>query len=141
MTQEQAQPGQIETWAIVEIFGHQKIVGFCRTVAMGSACMLRVDVPELPEEQQEYGAYKWNEKTQMNETVRKTRTLAAVPSFTRFLGISSIFSLTPCSEEFARAAQKRMRIAPPTMVEMPQQRALPAPDDGDDEEEGYGDEG
>lgn len=131
MNQEQAQPGQIETWAIVEIFGHHKLVGFCRTVAMGSACMLRVDVPELPEEQEEYGAYEWNEKAQRNETVRKTRTIAAVPSFTRFLGIGSIFSLTPCSEEFARAAQKRMRIAPPTIVEIPTQLALPSPENDD----------
>lgn len=127
---DESQANQIETWAVVEIFGHQKIAGFVRTAVLGSACMLRVDVPELPEEEREESGWSYEKGEQITRRVK----LAAVPGFTRYLGISSIFSLTPCTEEFARAAQKRMRIEPPRIVEIPARPALPAPDENDGDE-------
>lgn len=107
--------GEIETWAVVEIFGHKKLAGFARSVPMGGAMMLRVDVPEQPAESHS----------------------PAVPAFTQFLGIASIFSLTPCSEEAARAMLKSWRVSPPTIL------SLPPPvhhSDSDDDQETFDDE-
>ena len=121
---EESQGNQIETWAVVEIFGHQKMAGFVRTAVLGSACMLRVDVPDMPEEEVEDRSFDFTAGEYVTTKVK----VAAVKGFTRYLGISSIFSLTPCTEEFARAAQRRMRIEPPRIVEMPQRPLLPPPD-------------
>ena len=47
-------------------------------------------------------------------------------AFTKFLGNGSICSMTPCSEEIARAALARIYPAP-INVSMPELRALPPP--------------
>lgn len=137
---EDSQANQIDTWAIVEIMGRQQLAGYVRTATLGSACMLRVDVPELAEEIESQQTMDY-EKGRYD--IRPVK-LEGVPAFTRYLGISAIFSLTPCTEEFARAAQKRMRARPPAVVDMP--RALPAPahatgfDDDDDDDDDDRDE-
>ena len=46
MENDQLQPG-LDTWAIVELFGHQKVAGRLTTQTLGSACLLRLDVPEF----------------------------------------------------------------------------------------------
>lgn len=38
-----------EGWAVVEMMGHRKEIGFVTTQAFGQAVLFRVDVPELPE--------------------------------------------------------------------------------------------
>ena len=50
------------------------------------------------------------------------------PAFTKFYGNGAIYSMTPCSEEAARAALKHIRPAP-VSVWMPELRALPSPED------------
>ena len=89
--------------------------------------MLRVDVPEQPEYEEKYPTHE--QRPDGYILVDRVRKIPAIPAFTKYIGISSIFSLTPCSEEFARAAQKRMRIAPPEVVDIPRQAALPPPND------------
>lgn len=96
------QQGSIETWAIVEIFGHQKLAGFVRSVGFGNAAMLRVDVPAL-EEKREKGK-RWT----VDGEVDAEKVYAAVPAYTKFLGIGSIFSITPCTEETAKAMAERI---------------------------------
>lgn len=107
-----ADTDQIEGFAIVELMGHQTIAGHVQTAVLGSAVMLRVDVPPRGEQ----------------------------PGFTRFYGMTAIYSLTLVSEEVALAALDELRPRPVT-VYMP--RLLPpgaAPrqrswfdDQGDDE--------
>lgn len=40
---------RIETWAIIELFGHQQEFGYVTTMYFGSSCFLLVEVPGLPE--------------------------------------------------------------------------------------------
>lgn len=90
---------RIATWAIVELFGHQKLAGKVSEYQIGGAAMLRVDVPEAE----------------------------GRPAFTRFVGPSSVFSLTPVSEQVARLAVGRIQAAPITIYAPElQPRALPA---------------
>lgn len=64
-------------WAIVEVFGHEKYAGHVSTEQVGGVSMLRLDVPEV-----------------QNMEV-------TLPAFCKFLNPSSVFSITPVSEEYA----------------------------------------
>lgn len=50
-----ADTDQIEGFAIVELMGHQTIAGHVQTAVLGSAVMLRVDVPPRGESQAALG--------------------------------------------------------------------------------------
>jgi hypothetical protein len=130
MNQQKEQVGELETWAIIEVMGHQRYAGFVRQVPMGGAVMIRVDVPALPEKQDKYTYYDYDRG---GAAVEKTRTLPAVPTFTKFLGVAAIFAITPCTEEVARAAVERMRAVPAAELSMPPRRALPDSRAYDDE--------
>jgi hypothetical protein len=65
----------IDCWALVELFGRQRIVGRVSTQQVGIAVLLRVDVPDL---------------TKDGKIVQA--------GFTRFYGPGAIYSLTPVDE-------------------------------------------
>jgi hypothetical protein len=111
---------QLETWAIVEVMGHQVYAGFVRQVSVGGAAMIRVDVPELPPREEKYESYD-----DAGKLVYKKRIIPGVPAFTKLLGVSSIFAITPCSKEAAEAAIERFRARPMNVVDVPGQRSLP----------------
>jgi hypothetical protein len=69
----------LKAWALVEIFGHTRIVGFLSQQAFGSGVLFRVDVPDL---------------TSSGKVIRE--------GFTRYFGLSAIYSITPISEEMVR---------------------------------------
>lgn len=69
----------VEGWALIELFGRQRIVGRCSTQTVGVAALIRVDVPDL---------------TKDGKLVRK--------GFTRFYGPGAIYSITPVNEEAVR---------------------------------------
>lgn len=66
---------QFEAWAIVEVMGHRQFAGFVTEQALGGASFVRVDVPESD----------------------------GLPAFTKLLGAGSIYAITPCTEETAKA--------------------------------------
>jgi len=70
---------KLKSWALVEIFGHQRIVGYVTEQAFGSGVLFRVDVPDL---------------TNNGRVVRA--------GFTRYFGLAAIYSITPCDEEQVR---------------------------------------
>ena len=75
---------KFETWAIIELFGHNQIAGKCTEQNIAGSNMLRVDVPETD----------------------------AHPAFTRFLGNGSIYAINPVTEEIARHWAKSLNVAP-----------------------------
>jgi hypothetical protein len=75
---------KFETWAIVELFGHNQIAGKCSEQNIAGANMLRVDVPETSEQ----------------------------PAFTRFLGSGSIYAINPVTEEIARHWAGTLQVSP-----------------------------
>jgi len=78
------QTEKIDFWAIVELFGHSKIAGRCTEQNIAGTNMLRVDVPETPNN----------------------------PPFTRFLGSSAIYAINPVDETTARAIAERLQVQP-----------------------------
>lgn len=71
--------GELKSWALVELFGHQRIVGFLSQQTFGTGVLFRVDVPDL---------------TKDKKTIRK--------GFTRYFGLSAIYSITPVDEATVR---------------------------------------
>ncbi len=132
-----------EMWAVVDLFGHQRIAGKLTTQTLGAACLLRIDVPECTRTRQKY-----NSAQHSYEAIDE-----AVPAFTRFLGVGAIYAINPCSEQTVRALLKRLDAAPIQEYEIDRVKALPAavqdaeypdpedvPTEGVDEEEsGEGD--
>lgn len=75
---------KFESWAIIELFGHNQIAGKCSEQNIAGANMLRIDVPE----------------TDKN------------PAFTRLLGHAAIYAINPVTEEVARHWAKGLQVAP-----------------------------
>lgn len=73
-----------KSWAIVQVMGHTVYAGFATDASIGGQSYLRVDVPEIKDEK----------------------------PFTKYLGPGSIFSITPCDEDTARAAASSRQIRP-----------------------------
>lgn len=78
-------------WALVELFGHQKIVGKVTEATMAGGAFLRVDVPAFD----------------------------GSPAFTRFYGPGAIYSINPVTEEVARGLCERYRNEPVSRFELP----------------------
>ena len=70
---------ELKSWALVELFGHQKIVGFLSQQTFGTGVLFRVDVPDLIKD------------GKVNRV-----------GFTRYFGLSAIYSVTPCDEDTVR---------------------------------------
>lgn len=75
---------KFENWAIVEIMGHIKCAGLARTVTFGNTVMLQVDIPETTKQ----------------------------PAHTKMYGMSSIFSISPVTEDVAQAHAESFNLQP-----------------------------
>lgn len=94
----QQQEKGFEQWAIVDLFGHQRIAGKVTEQTIGGCSFVRVDVPALdPMKVTSYGA----------EKIRP-----AVPGFTKLYGNGAIYGMTFVTEETAKAAAAGMRSEP-----------------------------
>ena len=77
-------PDRFEQWAIVELFGHQKIAGKVTEQAIGGASFIRVDVPAFDD----------------------------MPAMTKLFTQGAIYGIAFVSEQIARGAAKSYRVAP-----------------------------
>lgn len=80
-------------WAILELFGHQRLAGFVSEYAFAGEMFARIDVPEAGD----------------------------LKRFTRFFGGKAIYSLNPVTEEIARRLVAAWRAVPiqPFELQMP----------------------
>lgn len=90
-------------WALVELFGHQKIVGKVSEATLAGGAFLRVDVPEFNGQ----------------------------PAFTRFYGPGAIYSINPVTEDIARGLMARYQNRPVSRFELPQIAEKSSDLDGD----------
>jgi hypothetical protein len=137
----------LDTWAVVELFGHQKEVGHVITEYFGTSCFIRIDVPEIEEREYETKRPSWIDGVLAPAGTKVKR--AAVQGRTRLLGPGSIYAINPCSEEMARAALEELVPQTLKIVELakakqigvmtftgeePQEPEDPEPSDNPDEE-------
>jgi hypothetical protein len=109
-----------DSWAIVEVMGHNTFAGRVTEQVVAGCAFVRVDVPEIP----------------------ASTHYAGRPAFTKLIGTASIYSLTPCTEAVAVKAAQRIRATPLTTVDISTQAAIEAPqeslrwpDDSNDDED------
>jgi hypothetical protein len=107
-----------EMWAIVELFGHQKVAGKLSTLNLGAACLIRVTIPEVTRK-----AVRWSEidggATRIVEDVIS-------PEHDRLFGVGAIYSINPCTEKTVRAVLKTMQTAPISSYDMDRMKMLSA---------------
>lgn len=136
MTEAQQQ-SKFEGWAILEQMGHNRYAGFVTTEYFGGAALFRIDVPQLEERERltkrpEYGSN--GAYLPAGSTVKE----AGIQGYTKYIGPSSLFALTPCTHEAALAALEEMQPRRVMAVTMPETVAVLAEavrfDDGQDHE-------
>lgn len=98
-----AENNGFDTYALVELFGHQKIAGRVTEQVIAGQGFVRVDVPET----------------------------SRAGSFTRLFGPGAIYSITPISEELVKQAAERIYVEPVT-VYIPSARQIEAGEDDDE---------
>jgi|SRR6185369_3533451 len=85
MTQTPNEPvAKFEEWCLVELFGHNRIIGKCTETVIAGGAFLRVDVPEVKTEK----------------------------AFTRFYRPEAIYCISPVSEEIALKMVEEYRAEP-----------------------------
>lgn len=75
---------KLELFAIVELFGHQRMAGKITEQTVGSSTFIRIDVPEI-----------------------KSR-----PSFSRIVNPSAVYAINPVTEEVALHMANQFEVKP-----------------------------
>lgn len=70
---------QFDEWALLELFGHQRIAGRVRNASIGGGSFIRVDVPAIPGHQE---------------------------ALTRFYSPQAVYGITPMTEKTVRTIIK-----------------------------------
>jgi hypothetical protein len=95
--------GTLDTWAILELFGHKRLAGKISEHVLGSSALIRCDVPAT-------------------ETLNSDGTKRETAAYSKLVGPGAIYCITPCTEEVARLAAKEIeRYNDPIPVSMPKQ--------------------
>ncbi|MCA9178634.1 MAG: hypothetical protein KDB14_29435 [Planctomycetales bacterium] len=82
---------QFESWAIVEVMGQQTYAGKVSEQSVGGASFVRVDIPDVKGQS----------------------------GFTKLFGGSSIYCITPCTEQIARMTAERVQARAVSIYDLP----------------------
>jgi len=137
MSEPAASP-RFDGWAIVDVLGHQRYVGYVTTEAYGQAVLFRIDVPALEERERTMKAPGYISErgyVPAGTTVKE----GAVAGYTKLIGAGSIYAITPCTQEAAYKAVEQAQPRPLMSVQLPPERALPVRDDAFDNDDPDGD--
>lgn len=102
-----------DSWAVIELMGHQRIAGRVTEAEIGGGKLLRVDIPA---------------------TARKQ-------AITKYFGTVAVYAITPCDEETARMAAAECDPVPVNewsarrLLELKDQAAKPRLEAGTEDEE------
>lgn len=88
----EAQSARFNQWAILEIMGHQRYAGRVSEETIAGAAFLRIDIPARGDQ----------------------------PQFTKLFSPSSVYAITPCTEELARGVAEQLRQVPISVYELPE---------------------
>ena len=95
-----------ELYAIVELFGHQRIAGRISEQTFGGSSFVRIDVPEVS-----YTEWEWDHSAEEPERRQVAYTIQA---HTRSLGASAIYAINWCDATAATLAAGQIRNRPIT---------------------------
>lgn len=89
-------------WAILELMGHRREIGYVTTEHYGAASLFRVDSPPFEEREFELQRPQWVDGQHAPAGSKVKR--SAIPAKSCLVGPASIYALNPCTEEAARKA-------------------------------------
>ncbi len=110
-------------WAIVEMMGHRREIGFVTTEHYGAASLFRVDSPEFEEREFELDRPQYVDGRMAPKGSKVKR--AALPAKSCLVGPGSIYALNPCTEETARRAIEEGIHRPLILLSVPDVPQLP----------------
>ena len=120
-------------WAVVEIMGHNKEIGFVTTEYFGGPALFRIDQPAFGEREYTLERPQWIGETYAPAGTKVQREV--LPGKTVYVGPSAVFRLTPCDEDTARRAIERMLPSPIKILSIPDQAKLVTAGDLADEQD------
>lgn len=120
-TTEQA---KFEGWAVVEIMGHNKEIGFVTTQYFGGPALFRVDQPALPDREYELVRPQWIDDKLCDVGTKVQR--QAIPGKTVYVGPPAIFRITPCSQETAMRGVEELIPAPIKILHLVEKKRIAA---------------
>ena len=80
-----------QQWAVVDVMGHQRYIGHVTEQVIAGKGFVRVDIPSVGDQ----------------------------PAFTKLIGTGSIYSISPVSEQVARAMCEQRRQTPIESYDLP----------------------
>lgn len=135
----ETQQAKFDGWAIVDLMGHQRYVGYVTTEAYGQAVLFRIDVPALDARERVTvrPGYVGDKYCPAGTTVHE----GPVDGYTKLVGSGSIYTITPCTKEAALAAVEEAQRRPLMKVTLPPdaQIALPPAERDDDTDDDFDD--
>lgn len=132
MEETEVKQASFEGYAIVEMMGHRREIGFVTTQAFGAAVLFRVDTPELPEREYvlERPEYAGGRYCPAGTKVKRPSS----PASTCLVAPGSLYAMNPCSEQAAMLAIERSIQRPLIILELPEAARLT---EGADTAEGH----
>lgn len=112
-------------WAIVEMMGHRREIGYVTTEHYGAASLFRVDSPEFPEREFELTRPQYVDGRMAPAGSKVKRT--AIPAKSCLVGPGSIYALNPCTRETAEKAIEEGIHRPLILLSVPEQPKIEAP--------------
>lgn len=131
------QTSKFEGWAVIEMFGHSREVGYVTTEYFGSGALFRIEVPPLPEREVKLIRPEWvdNEMVGAGSTIKR----CAVDGRTRFIGPGAVYAMNPCSQDAAMTALESMSRREVKVVELVKAKqlatTLPGEEDYEDDDQ------
>lgn len=130
---------KFEGWAVVELFGHAREIGYVTTEYFGAGALFRVEVPALPEREVTIARPEWIDGQMVGAGSKISR--GAVEGRTRFIGLGAIYAMNPCSKDTAFAAIENIARREVKIIELVKTKQLVTSLHGEDEyDPGYGGE-
>ena len=122
---------KFEGWAIVELYGHQREIGFVTTQYYGEKAMFQIDIPAVPAREITLHRPQWMTGRFLPEgSVVK---MPEIAGRSRMVGPGSIYALNPCTEDVAKAELERNIPRQIKLVSLPAGAQLSSPDELDPE--------
>lgn len=116
--------GKFEGWAIVEMMGHQREAGYVTTEVYGIAVLFRVDVPEMPEQEEVLTRPEWSgrEYLEVGSKVKRQK----VPARSRLIAPAALYAINSATEQAVRECLAAKIERTLILLQAPERPALPA---------------
>lgn len=113
---------KFEGYAVVEIMGHNREIGYVTTAYFGGPALFRIDQPPIPARESELTRAEWIGDVLAQPGTKVER--VAIPGKTSYVGPQAVFRLTPCDQETALKAIERMIPAPIKILSLVEAKKL-----------------